>query len=77
MTGLPLAASQLYCRSGYLLNKHCSKISQETRLNRVSNHSFPFMVGQSQDNFTLPSVKDVMLFQAIQVLRTGCRLEAI
>jgi hypothetical protein len=39
------------------------------------------MVGQSQAYFTPPSVKDVMLFQdyqqAIQVLCTGYRLEAI
>jgi hypothetical protein len=62
-------------------NKHCSKIAQETLLNSVSYDLLPFMVGQSQDNFTLPSVKDVMLFQhcqqAIQVLCTGYRLKAI
>jgi hypothetical protein len=46
-------------------------------LNSVSTDLIPFMVGQSHDNFTLLSVKDVMLFQhcqqAIQVLYTGYR----
>jgi hypothetical protein len=42
------------------LNKHCSKISQETLLNNVSNELLPFMVGQSYDSVTLLSVKDVM-----------------
>jgi hypothetical protein len=45
-----------------LYNKNCSKISQETLLNSVSNDLLPFLVGQSHDNFTLLSVKDVMLF---------------
>jgi hypothetical protein len=39
------------------------------------------MVGQSHDSFTLPSVKDVMLFQhcqqSIQVLYTACKQEAL
>jgi hypothetical protein len=60
-----------------VINKHCSKILQETFFNSVSNELFPYMIGQSHDNFTLLSVKDVMLFQqcvqAIQVLCTGCR----
>jgi hypothetical protein len=37
-----------------LVNKHCSKILQETLLNGVSN--------DSHDSFTLLSLKDVMLF---------------
>jgi hypothetical protein len=41
----------------------CSKILQETLLNRVFNDLFPFMVGQSHDNSTLQNVKDVTLFQ--------------
>jgi hypothetical protein len=56
-------------------NKHCSKISQETLLNSVSNDLLRFVVGHSHDCFTLLSVKDVMLFvhcqQVIQQLCTG------
>jgi hypothetical protein len=63
------------------LNKHCSKILQETFLNSVSNNFLPFVVGQSHVSFTVLSVKDVMLFQhcqqAIQVLCTGYRQEAL
>jgi hypothetical protein len=59
------------------LNKHNSKISQETLLNSVSNEWLPLMVGQSHDSFTLLSVKDVMLFQhcqqAIYLVCTGYR----
>jgi hypothetical protein len=54
------------------MNKHCSKILQETLSNSVSNGLLPFMVGQGLHIFTLLYVRDVMLFQhcqqAIQVL---------
>jgi hypothetical protein len=35
------------------VNKHCSKILQETLLNSVSKDLLPFMVGQSHDSFAL------------------------
>jgi hypothetical protein len=55
----------------FLLNKHCSKILQETLSNSVSNDSLPLVVRQSRDSFTMLSVKDVMLFQqVIEVLST-------
>jgi hypothetical protein len=70
------------CLASYhVYNKHCSKILQETLLNRVSNDLLPFMVGQSHDNFTLLSVEDEVLFQycqqVIQVLCTAHRQEAL
>jgi hypothetical protein len=49
-----------------MLLQYCSKISQETLLNSISNHLLPgFMVGQSHDSFTLLSVKNVMVFLAL------------
>jgi hypothetical protein len=52
-----------------------------TLLNSVSKELLPFMVGQSHDSFTLLRVKDEMLIQhcqqAIQVMRTGYRQEAL
>jgi hypothetical protein len=67
-----------------LCNKHCSKISQETLLNSVSNDLRPLMIGQSRDSFTLLSVKDVMLFRhcqqdihacAVHRVQIGCTLK--
>jgi hypothetical protein len=64
-----------------LLNKHCSQILQETLLNSVPDDLLPFMVGHGHDNFTLLTVKDVMLFQhcqlVIKMLFTGYRQKAL
>jgi hypothetical protein len=45
-------------RSHRTCNKHCSKIPQETLLNIVPNELLTFRVAQSQDSFTLLSIKD-------------------
>jgi hypothetical protein len=58
-------------------NKHCLEILQETLLNSVSIDLLPFMVGQSHDSLTLLNVKEVICQQAIQVLCTGHRQEAL
>jgi hypothetical protein len=62
-------------------NKDCSKILQETRLNRVANGLLPFLVGQSHESFTLLIVNGVGLFQhchqANKVICMECRQEAL
>jgi hypothetical protein len=40
-------------------------IFHKTLLNIVSKNLLPFMVRQSHDSFTLPSVKGVMFFPAL------------
>jgi serine/threonine protein kinase len=74
------AVSILKGVSSATVNKHCSKILQETLLNSVSNELLPFLVGHSHDSFILLSIQDVLLVQhsqqAIQVLCTGYRQEA-
>jgi hypothetical protein len=50
------------------VNKHCSKILEETLFNRVSNELLPFVVKQSHDSFTLLSVNDTVITALLEGL---------